>query len=275
MSSYTESRDVTDREARLGDSVDIDYAGYLDGEQFEGGTGNNPSLVLGSGSFIDGFEDGIVGHNVGDNFDLNLTFPESYGNEELAGKAVTFIVTLNAISETVDPVLNDSFVAEKLQEEYGWTTVSEMRSGIEANLKDNALYEYVLAEIDNFEVSEVPEAMVDYQAGCMKAYYEMMAANYNMEINDLISIYGFESMEEMEEAYREDLVASARQLLIYQAIAEDKGLTVTDKDVDAEFDGMDKDSVKDIKDYYGLPYIKCMVMSSQVAQLIRDSAVIE
>ena len=111
LSEHSETKEVTDRAAKLGDTVDIDYEGYMDGEQFEGGTGNNPSLELGSGSFIDGFEDGIVGHKVGDNFDLDLSFPDPYpNNPDLAGKPVTFIVTLNSITETVEPTLTDAFV---------------------------------------------------------------------------------------------------------------------------------------------------------------------
>ena len=276
LSSFAETKEITDRAAQLGDTVDIDYEGYMDGEQFDGGTGNNPSLELGSGSFIDGFEDGIVGHKTGDNFDLELNFPDPYyNNEELSGKAVTFIVTLNSISETVEPSLTDSFVAENLQEDYGWTTVAEVRSGIEEDLRDDKVIDYVLTQIDNFDVSEVPESMVQYEAGCMKVYYEQFAAMYGMTLDDFVSGYGVSSFDEMVEMYREDLTASARTSLIYQAIAEDKGITVTDEDVENEFADMDESSMKDIKDYYGMPYIKCMLLDSKIAQMIRDSAVIE
>ncbi|MBP5750080.1 MAG: FKBP-type peptidyl-prolyl cis-trans isomerase, partial [Firmicutes bacterium] len=142
LNSHIETKEVSGRAAQLGDVVNIDYEGYMDGEQFEGGTGNNPSLELGSGSFIDGFEDGIVGHEVGDNFDLELHFPDPYpNNTELSGKAVTFIVTLNSISEEVVPPLTDAFVTMYLQEDHGWKTVAEMRSGIEEQLKEDKLYD--------------------------------------------------------------------------------------------------------------------------------------
>ena len=276
VSSYTETKEVTDRAAQLGDTVNIDYEGYMDGEQFDGGTGNNPSLELGSGSFIDGFEDGIVGHKVGDNFDLDLHFPDPYpNNTDLSGKAVTFIVTLNSISEAVEPSLTDSFVAEHFQEDYGYTTVAEMRSGIEEELRENKIYDYVLTQIENFAVSEVPESMVQYEAGCMKLYYEQFAAMYGMTLDDFVSGYGVSSFDELVEMFREDLTASARNSLIYQAIAEDKGLSVTDEEMDAEFADMDESSLKDIKDYYGVPYIKCMMLNSKVATLIRDSAVVQ
>ncbi|MBR5640697.1 MAG: trigger factor [Firmicutes bacterium] len=276
LSSYSETKEVTDRAAQLGDTVDIDYEGYMDGEQFEGGTGNNPSLVLGSGSFIDGFEEGIVGHEVGDNFDLELNFPDPYlNNEELSGKAVTFIVTLNSISEEIAPTLTDAFVTMNFESEYGWRTVEEMRSGIEEQLKEDALYNYVLTQVDNFTVSEVPESMVQYEAGCMRVYYEQFAAMYGMTLDDFVSGMGVENFDGLVEMYREELTSSARSYLIYQAIAEDKGLTVTDEDVKAEFADMDESSYKDIVDYYGMPYIKCMMLNSKVAEMIRDSAVIE
>ncbi len=276
LSSHSETKEVTDRAAQLGDSVDIDYAGYMDGEQFDGGTGNNPSLELGSGSFIAGFEDGIVGHKTGDQFDLDLSFPDPYpNNPDLAGKPVTFKVTLNSISETVEPPLTDAFVTMYLQEEKGWKTIAEMRNGIEEQLKDDKVYDYVLTQVDNFEVSDVPESMIEYEAGCMKVYYEQFAAMYGMTLDDFVSGMGVSTFDELAEQYREDLTASARTYLIYQAIAEDKGMTVTDEDVTAEFADMDESSMKDIQDYYGMPYIKCMLLNSKVAQLIRDTAVVK
>ena len=150
-----------------------------------------------------------------------------------------------------------------------------MRSGVEEELKEDALYNYVLTQVDNFEVSEVPESMIQYEAGCMKVYYEQFAAMYGMTLDDFVSGMGVSTFDELVEMYREELTSSARSYLIYQAIAEDKGLTVTDEDVAAEFADMDESSLNDIKAYYGMPYIKCMLLNSKVAQLIRDSAVVQ
>ena len=276
VSNYTDTKEVTDRAAQLGDIVNIDYEGFMDGEQFEGGTGNNPSLVLGSGSFIAGFEDGIVGHEVGDNFDLELTFPDPYpNNEELSGKPVTFVVTLNSISEEVEPELNDAFVKENFEENYGWTTVAEMRSGVEETLKENAMYDYLFTQIEDFEVSEVPEALFQYQANNMKAYYEQMATMYGMTLDDFVSGMGIGTMDDIVETAREQLTASARSMLIYQAIAEDAGLSVTDEDIKAEFADMEESEYQDIVDHYGMPYIKCILLNNKVADFVYDSAVVE
>ena len=110
LQSKATTTEVTDRAAHNGDTVTIDYEGKKDGVAFDGGTATDAQLTLGSGTFIDGFEDGVVGHNIGDTFDLDLTFPENYGNEELAGQAVVFTVTLKAISQTDVPELTDEFV---------------------------------------------------------------------------------------------------------------------------------------------------------------------
>ena len=276
LNSYSETKEVTGRPAQIGDEVNIDYEGYMDGEQFDGGTGNIGDLVLGSGSFIDGFEDGIVGHEVGDNFNLDLNFPDPYlNNEELSGKAVTFIVKLNAIYETVEPTLSDEFVATHLQEDYGWKTVEEMKKGIEEHLREDAIYDYVLTQVDNFDVSDVPESMVQHEANCMKAYYVQVAEMYGMTLDEFISRMGASSFDDLVDLYRAELTSSARSLLIYQAIAEDKGMTVTDEDIAEEFADMDESSMQEIEAYYGMPYIRCMLLNSKVEQLVCDTAVIK
>ncbi|MBP5749475.1 MAG: hypothetical protein J6X24_01665, partial [Firmicutes bacterium] len=171
--------------------------------------------------------------------------------------------------------LTDAFVTMYLQEEHGWKTVAEMRSGIEEQLKEDKLYDYVLTQIDNFEVSDVPESMVQYEAGCMKVYYEQFAAMYGMTLDDFVSGLGVANFDELTEQYREDLTASARTYLIYQAIAEDKGLSVTEEDVKEEFADMDDSEFNDIRDYYGMPYIKSVLLNSKVAELVRDTAVVK
>ena len=112
LQTKSTQNDITDRPAQEGDVVTIDYEGKKDGVAFDGGTAQDQQLELGSGSFIDGFEDGIVGHNIGETFDLNLTFPEDYKSEDLAGQAVVFTVTLDKISEVIVPELTDELVAE-------------------------------------------------------------------------------------------------------------------------------------------------------------------
>ena len=134
LQSKSTTTEVTDRAAQTGDTVTIDYEGKKDGVAFDGGTATDAQLTLGSGQFIDGFEDGVVGHNIGDTFDLDLTFPENYGNEDLAGQAVVFTVTLKGISQTDVPELTDEFVQSVSDTS---KTVEEYKKEIKKSLKKN------------------------------------------------------------------------------------------------------------------------------------------
>ena len=126
LSSFATTNQVTDRAAADGDTVNIDYVGTIDGVEFDGGStnGQGTDLVLGSGSYIDDFEDQIVGHMPGETFDVNVTFPDNYGSTDLAGKDAVFSTTLNYISETVTPELTDEWVQENLSETTGLTDVA-------------------------------------------------------------------------------------------------------------------------------------------------------
>ena len=150
-----------------------------------------------------------------------------------------------------------------------------MRTGVEEGLKEDAVYDYLFTQIEDFEVSEVPEPVFQHQANNMKAYYEQMASMYGMTLEDFISGMGVETIDDIVETAKEQLTASGRSMLIYQAIAEDAGLSITDEDVAAEFADMEESEYKEIVDYYGMPYIKCVLLNSKVADLIYDSAVVK
>lgn len=277
LAAYFENVEVTDRPAQLGDTVDIDYAGYLaDGTQFEGGTGNIGDLVLGSGSFIAGFEDGVVGHDAGDNFSLDLSFPEEYpNNPDLAGAEVTFVVTLNKISVSVAPELSDSFVKEKLSADNGYETVAEMRASIEESLSHDNKMSYLSSIVEAFEVSSVPEFMMDYQKEQLRTFYQQYADMYGMELDEFVSGMGMGStMEEMTETLLPELEHQAKCYLIYQAIAEDAGIKITDEDIDEQFKDMTQEDRKSIEERFGLPYIKCMLVNSKSLEHVVDSCVV-
>ena len=139
LPSFTTVEEVTGRSVEEGDTVNIDYAGYLDGEQFDGGTASGQNLTIGSHRFIDGFEEGLVGANVGDKLSLNLSFPDPYPNDpNLAGKPVVFEVTVNSIGVQVTPELNDEF-AVKVGETMGienCTTVQDLKDDLTRRFKE-------------------------------------------------------------------------------------------------------------------------------------------
>ncbi len=169
--------EVKEGVAADGDLVVIDYVGKKDGVAFEGGTASGYELELGSGTFIDGFEAGIVGHAFGTKFDLNLTFPASYLNEDLAGKAVVFEVTLH--SKKVAPEINTAF-AQKM----GFADVA----AYEADLKDRALKQFCFVKVaNNFSVTDYPEDEIEVYYNSIKDYYTDLASAYNMTFEQLLA----------------------------------------------------------------------------------------
>lgn len=201
--------DITEqRAAKEGDKAIIDFVGKKDGEAFQGGTSSNYALELGSNTFIDGFEDGIIGHTPGETFDLNLTFPENYQSTDLAGQEVVFTVTLNGFL----PELSDDIVkilADKSE------TVEEYKKEVKEDLqatKDES-YESSLREaawnaiLDNTEVKEYPEDKVQEYIDMMNEQYETMASYYNMEFEDFLTTY----MQMDQDTYDEKVKEAAEK----------------------------------------------------------------
>ncbi|NMA94108.1 MAG: hypothetical protein GX975_05545, partial [Clostridiales bacterium] len=157
LSAYGQPVQIKDRAAEKYDTVNIDYAGYMDGEQFDGGTAQGQSLTLGTGQFIPGFEEAVEGHMPGETFDIDLNFPDPYHSADLAGKPVTFTVTLNYIEGTEYPELTDAFVKERFFGINGWETVEQMRSEIMDDITKRADYDNIGLTLESWKVSEIPE----------------------------------------------------------------------------------------------------------------------
>lgn len=233
--------DITDRPAQLGDIATIDFEGKKDGVAFEGGAGTDYELELGSGQFIDGFEDGVVGHNIGETFDLDLTFPENYQSEELAGQAVVFTVTLKGLQEknvpelTVD-VLSQLGTEAKTIEEYKAQIKSDLEKSNKESAESTLLASVWETLVENCEVKKFPEGMIDEYVADLKEQYSYYAQMYGMEIEEFFKqIFGM-SAEEVAKT-------TATQELAMTLIAEKEDLTIEDKDYEA--------GVKDLASQYG------------------------
>ncbi|MBP3462122.1 MAG: trigger factor [Tyzzerella sp.] len=233
--------DIKDRPAQLGDIAIIDFEGKKDGVAFEGGAGTDYELELGSGQFIDGFEDGVVGHNIGETFDLDLTFPENYSSEELAGQAVVFTVTLKGLQEKHVPELTVDILA---QLESKATTIEEYRAQIRSDLKvsnqetaESTLLSSVWETlVKNCEIKKFPEGMLDEYVKNLEEQYSYYAQMYGMEIEEFFKqIFGMSAKEVAK--------TTATQELAMALIAEKEGLTIKDKDYEA--------GVKDLASQYG------------------------
>lgn len=277
LSSYSTTQPITDRAAQEGDNLNIDYVGSVDGVEFEGGSteGAGTDVTIGTTQYIEGFLEQLVGHSTGESFDITVTFPEDYGNEELNGKEAVFAITINSISETILPELTDSFVAENLSADNGWQTVKEMKDAIAQDLQDSAIQDY-LREYMATEVtlSSIPESVISYQERSFVAYYESTALAYSMELDEFLSSYvGVTSMEELLTNSQETIRSNAVYSLVVQAIAEDAGITVTEEDLSEFFLAMGSSDYSSYEEQYGLPYLKQVVLGEKVLDLITEKSV--
>ena len=239
LEEHSELKEVTDRTSQLGDTLNIDYVGYMDGEEFDGGTDSDVEFVLGSGQFFDAFEDGLVGAEVGEHT-LELNFPDDY-YEDLAGKPVTFVVTINGIYEKWTPALTDDLIKENTEYE----TVSEYKAYIEgylmeeatADAEEQANAEIIQQAIDNTTYSgDIDEEIEDMTAQYIE-YYDSMAQNYyGVDGATLFSyFYGMNEDEYKEYLKNESAYAIKLQYLL-DKVAEIENLTYTQEEFDAEFE---------------------------------------
>ena len=242
LNQYTSSQPVTGRAAQSGDVANIDYTGTVDGVAFTGGTATGYDLTLGSGSFIDGFEDQIIGHNVGDTFDVTVTFPDGYGDSTdaegntitLSGKEAVFSVTLNAITQSVVPTLTDEWVETNFAASDDLHTADALRqyfdSALYANNLDNAVMDYLL---NNATFKEIPTQITSYYIRMFLNYHSQLATQYGMELDAYAQAKGYADANAMladSDAYFEHL---AKQDLVFQAIAEQLDITPTQEQIDS------------------------------------------
>ena len=227
--------------AENGDIVDIDFEGFVDGVAFEGGKAEHYSLTLGSGSFITGFEDQIVGHNTGDTFDVTVTFPDGYGDSTdaegntitLSGKEAVFSVTLNSISESVTPELTDEWVDSNFGTSNDLHTVDALRSyfndALYATNYENAIVDYLMS---NSTFKELPSEITSYYIRMFLNYYNQYATAYGMDLNAFAQTQGYTDADAMLAAYDAYFKHLAKQDLILQAVAETKSLAPTQEELD-------------------------------------------
>lgn len=277
LTYYSTEDKITDRAIASGDKVNIDYVGTVDGTAFEGGDteGNGTDVVIGETQYIDDFLDQLIGHKPGETFDVLVTFPEDYGVDNLNGKDAVFRTTINHISETIVPEATDAFVAEKLQETYGWTTVDEMKTGLEAELQKASVTLFIQDFIvTKSTLEETPQSMITYQERAMIQYYTEYAKGNGLELDQFLTDYmGLESKEALLETYQEDNKKTANYYLVLQAIAEKENLQVTEEDITTYFkEVMGLEDYSEMETYYGMPFIKMSVLQQKVMNLLIEQA---
>ncbi len=234
------TEEVTDRAVVDGDTVVIDYEGFKDGVAFEGGKGENYSLKIGSGSFIPGFEEQIIGHNIGEEFAIEVKFPEEYHAEELKGAPATFNVKIHAIKATILPELDDEFAKDVSE----FDTLDELKADIKAKKTEQATKraedafanEVVRVVTENAEV-EVPECMVDTEVENMAQDQAMRMQQQGIELDMYLKYVG-QTMEQYKESLRPVAKVRVKTNLVVEAITNEIKPEVTDEDFDKEYEAM-------------------------------------
>ena len=228
---------VEDRAAADGDTAVIDFEGFVDGVAVEGGKGENYSLRLGSGSFIPGFEDQVIGHKTGEEFDINVTFPEEYGAENLAGKAAVFKIKLHEIKVKELPVLDDEFVKDVSEfntvDEYKEDVkkhLTERREAQEDNKVENAL---INALLENTTV-DIPQCMIDNEVDGYVRDYEYRLRSQGGSL-DMYFKYTGMTMEQLRENFKADAEKQVKTRLALGKVAKSEKLKALKKDLDAEY----------------------------------------
>lgn len=275
LASFAEENQITDRAAADGDTVNIDYTGTIDGVAFDGGSATGYNLTLGSGTFIDNFEEQIVGHMPGETFDVTVTFPEDYGNEELNGKEAVFETTLNYISETTTPELTDEWVANNINADLGLTTVAALRDHVKGILlfeqQANAIYTQLN---DQLTISdELPEAVTSYFEDMYLQQPYAYAQMSGMSLDDFMAASGIPDAETYLTYMAANIQGSARQTLIMQAMAEHYGIVCDDATLDSEFENQfgTTDQASYIENY-GANYLKMTTLNDLVMNHMIEEA---
>ncbi|MDD6070176.1 MAG: trigger factor [Clostridiales bacterium] len=272
---------VEDRAAKMDDEVTIDFEGFIDGEAFEGGKGENYQLTLGSHSFIDTFEDQIVGKNIGEEFDVNVTFPEDYQAADLAGKPAVFKCKLNGIKETELPELDDDFAADVSE----FDTMDEYKADIKATLtakKEKAAKNEkegkVVDKIIENATMDIPEPMIETQKEQMMNEFAQQLSYQGLSIDQYFQFTGM-TKEKFFETATPEAERRIKSRLVLEAIAKAENIEVSDDELNEELQKMADMYQMDIEQLTGLvgdaekDAIKQDIAVQKAVDFVTDAAV--
>ena len=274
---------VEDRAVIEGDTVNLDYAGTVDGVAFAGGTAQDQTLKIGSGSFIPGFEEQMIGMSIGEEKDLDVTFPEAYHAKELAGKAAVFHVKVNSITETQLPALDDDF-AKDISE---FDTLEEYKADIRAKLeaqaaeRDNNNFTNAVIEkvLENATV-EIPEAMIERQIDSMMRDFEYRLMGNGLKLDDFLKYTGSD-MKAFRENYRGQAEKSVKAHLVLEAIEKAEAIDATQEQIDKQLEAFAAQTGKTVEEFKAslsesdIEYFKADAIRDNCVKFLADNAKIE
>ena len=264
-----------------GDTVNIDYTGKIDGKKFDGGSAEGYDLVIGSGSFIDGFETGIIGKTVGDKFDLDLTFPSDYQEESLQGKAVVFTVKVNSASREVVP----EFTVDFVQNTSDYNTLEEYEQYVEKTIYDEKEQEAIENQkttlwsdlLEDTEVKKYPEKELNYYIDFNSEQMDSMAELYGMSREDLLASYDFGDEEEFAAVNEDSSKLRVKQEMLIEYLAQKEGIEYTEKEAEAmkkeyEEAGYDDETVESQTGRTMEEYVHIELLYQKVLEFLLENA---
>ena len=238
-----------ERETKKGDIVNLDFEGFVDGVAFEGGKGEKFDLELGSGMFIPGFEEQLEGKNIGDECEVNVTFPEEYNEKSLAGKPAVFKCKINEIKENQKPELDDEFAKDVSE----FDTIAELKADLEKNLQarkndsaQTSFQERVMDKVIETMEAEIPDAMVETQLDRVADDFSYRLAMQGMEFESYLKMTGM-TMEQFRSVFTPQALRQVKIRLALEKVAELEGMDITEEDLNAEFDKLAENNKMDIE----------------------------
>lgn len=270
---------VEDRAAENGDMVNIDFDGYVDGKQFDGGKAENYELTLGAGQFIPGFEDQVVGHNIGEEFDVNVTFPEDYHAEELKGKPAVFKIKLHEIKKKELPTVDDEFVKDVSE----FDTLDEYRKDIETRLQsqkekaaDNDVENQLVDAIIEKVQAEIPDEMVENEVDEIINAFAYRLQSQGLKLETYLKYTG-QTTDDLRVQYKPQAERQVKVRLGLEKIAELENLKPTEEETEAEYQkladayGMPLENVKNLVTVEG---INGDIQNQKAIDLVKENAVV-
>ena len=269
---------VEDRAAEKGDTATIDFEGFLDGVAFDGGKGESYDLELGSGNFIPGFEDQVMGHNAGEEFDSDVTFPEEYGAEDLAGKAVVFKIKLHKIMKKELPVYDDEFVKDVSE----FDTVAEYEKHVEEEIKarkeaaaDREFESQIMDALVAGVVAEIPAVMIEKEIDNQLNEFDYRLRSQGMSMEMYLQYLGMD-VAALRENYKEGSENSVKLRLALEKIVELENIEIADEDVETELktyaDAYNM-TIEKIKTLISVDDVKADLACRKAMDLVKDTAV--
>lgn len=273
-------KESVDRPAQNGDTVIMDFEGFKDGVAFEGGKADDYPLELGSGTFVPGFEEQVVGMSAGEEKDINVTFPENYGVEELNGAAVVFKVKVKEVQVTIKPELNDEFAKDVSEFDTLEELRADLRKKVENRGNENADRHYkdgIISKLIKELDAEIPDTMVDYEADQIVENYASQFQGQSFTFEQYLQMMGM-SRDDLKSQAKVSALREIQTNLAYQAIAEAEHFEATDEEVDQKYEDLAKEydmKVEDVKNRIPKEDVRNEVLLKKAEDLVFSTATYE